>query len=387
MSEKYLANGIESAQRAIQCEHEKNFKDAIANYISSIEWLSLAVKYEKNPKVVERVSSKIKEYMEHAESLQQSCSTVTSAQTEKVVSVDCVTWDMVIGLESAKEALKEAVVLPVLFPQIFVRELKPWRGILLYGPPGTGKTFLAKACATESKARFFSVSSSDIMSKWLGESEGNVAKLFEDARAQRPSIIFVDEVESLCSERNHGEQDGAARVKTEFLKQMDGIGHDSNDGVLVLGATNLPWTLDSAMLRRFERRVYIPLPDLEARCKMFQNSFCELSPTQLKTLATMTADYNGADIAIAVRDALMERARRVQYATHFKQVGQQGYTPCDAATPGAIALSWQKIPPSQLIPPQVTYENFVASVRKSRSSVKMDTIRQYEKWTNELGSF
>ncbi len=177
---KIAPNGIESAQRAIQCENENNFKEAIANYISSIEWLSLAVKYEKNPKVAERVSSKIKEYMEHGEDLQQSCSSVTSA-------------------------------------------------------------------ATESKARFFSVNSSDIMSKWLGASEGNVAKLFEDARAQRPSIIFVDEVESLCSERTKGEHDGAARVKTEFLKQMDGIGHDSNDGVLVLGATNLPWTLDSAM--------------------------------------------------------------------------------------------------------------------------------------------
>jgi vacuolar protein-sorting-associated protein 4 len=206
-----------------------------------------------------------------------------------------VKWDDVAGLAGAKESLKEAVILPIRFPQLFQGKRKPWRGILLYGPPGTGKSYLAKACATEAESTFFSVTSSDLVSKWLGESEKLVATLFTMARERKPSIVFIDEVDSLCSARGDGESESARRIKTQFLTEMDGVGSDM-DGILVreskqlalfqstksvglplahgellwdstrdemgqvLGATNLPWGLDKAMLRRFERRVYIPLP-------------------------------------------------------------------------------------------------------------------------------
>jgi vacuolar protein-sorting-associated protein 4 len=152
------------------------------------------------------------------------------------------------------------VILPIKFPQLFQGKRKPWRGILLYGPPGTGKSFLAKAVATEAASTFFSVASSDLVSKWLGESEKLVNNLFTMARQKRPSIVFIDEVDSLCSARGDTESESARRIKTEFLIQMDGVGADM-DGILVLGATNLPWGLDKAILRRFERRVYIPLPE------------------------------------------------------------------------------------------------------------------------------
>ena len=126
-------------------------------------------------------------------------------------------WDDVSGLEMAKEGLKEAVILPIRFPQLFDETRQPWRGILLYGPPGTGKSFLAKACATECEGTFFSVSSSDLVSKWMGESERLVKQLFKMAREKKPSIVFIDEVDSLCGSRSEGENDSTRRIKTEFL--------------------------------------------------------------------------------------------------------------------------------------------------------------------------
>jgi vacuolar protein-sorting-associated protein 4 len=189
-------------------------------------------------------------------------------------------WDDVAGLEVAKESLKEAVILPIKFPHLFTGKRTPWRGILLYGPPGTGKSYLAKAVATEAKSTFFSVSSSDLVSKWQGDSERYaplllflvhslngilpppqlpldpcvrccrlVKQLFQMARESKPAIIFVDEVDSLTGTRNEGESEGSRRIKTEFLVQMNGVGHDDT-GVLVLGATNIPWQLDPAIKRR-----------------------------------------------------------------------------------------------------------------------------------------
>ena len=152
-------------------------------------------------------------------------------------------------------------------------------GILLYGvlylmivqPPGTGKTFLAKACATECEGTFFSVSSSDLISKFVGESERLIKELFQMSREQRPSIIFIDEVDSMTSARDGaGANEASSRVKTEFLVQMQGVGNN-NDQVLVLGATNLPWSLDPAIRRRFEKRIYIPLPEFNGRLSLVKN--------------------------------------------------------------------------------------------------------------------
>jgi len=175
-----------------------------------------------------------------------------------------VKWDDVAGLQGAKTAIQEAVILPIKFPNFFTGNIKPWKGILLYGPPGTGKTMLAKACASEADSTFFSMSSSDLISKFVGESAKLISTLFKMARAEESSIIFLDEIDSLVSARSEGESEGTKQVKTEFLVQMDGVGSGGGK-VLVLGATNIPWNLDQAMLRRFEKRVYIDLPDYEAR--------------------------------------------------------------------------------------------------------------------------
>ena len=152
-----------------------------------------------------------------------------------------VKWEDVAGLDAAKTALQEAVILPRLHPQLFSGKRKPWKGVLLYGPPGTGKSFLAKALATAADSTYFSVSASDLTSKWQGEGEKLVRNLFDLARERRPSIIFIDEIDSLVMQRGgNNENEAARRMVTEFLVQFDGVGKN-NDGVLVLGATNTPW--------------------------------------------------------------------------------------------------------------------------------------------------
>jgi vacuolar protein-sorting-associated protein 4 len=135
---------------------------------------------------------------------------------------------------------------------------------MLYGPPGTGKSFIAKACASEAKGTFFSIKSSDLLSKYLGESEKMISILFKVARELQPSVIFIDEIDSICGQRKEGDNESLRRVKTEILVQMQGVG-SNNKGILVLGATNLPWEIDQAVRRRFEKRIYIGLPDLTSR--------------------------------------------------------------------------------------------------------------------------
>jgi vacuolar protein-sorting-associated protein 4 len=150
-----------------------------------------------------------------------------------------------------------------------------------------------------------------------------VKQLFGMARENKPSIIFIDEIDALCGPRGEGESEASRRIKTELLVQMDGVGKDSR-GVLILGATNIPWQLDSAIRRRFQRRVHISLPDTPARAKMFElavgNTPCELGQADFRQLADLSEGYSGSDISIAVQDALMQPVRLIQTATHYKPV-------------------------------------------------------------------
>merc|ERR1712112_449539 len=302
--------------------------------------------------------------------------------------------------EAAKEALKEAVILPIKFPHLFTGNRKPWRGILLFGPPGTGKSYLAKAVATEANnSTFFSVSSSDLVSKWLGESEKLVKNLFEMARDQKPSIIFIDEVDSLTSSRSDNESESARRIKTEFLVQMQGVGND-NDGILVLGATNIPWVLDAAIRRRFEKRIYITLPDANARTYMFKLNMGKtphnISEEEFRDLGRRTDGYSGSDISIVVRDALMQPVRKVQTATHFRKVRGASrddpnvivddlLEPCSPGAPGAIAMTWVDVPGEKLLEPKVDMADMLRSLATQKPTVNEDDLAKLEKFRNDFG--
>ncbi|KXN83355.1 Vacuolar protein sorting-associated protein 4 [Leucoagaricus sp. SymC.cos] len=392
----------------------------------------LALKYEKNDKSKALIRSKVSEYLTRAETLKEHLTNSSEKKTKSAIGVNGsgiakkkdgedddvdpdtkklraglsgailsekpnIKWDDVAGLEGAKASLKEAVILPIKFPHLFTGKRTPWKGILLYGPPGTGKSYLAKAVATEAKSTFFSVSSSDLVSKWQGDSERLVKNLFELARESKPAIIFIDEIDSLAGTRNESESEGSRRIKTEFLVQMNGVGHDDT-GVLVLGATNIPWQLDNAIKRRFEKRIYIPLPGPDARRRMFEihigNTPCQLGPKDLRTLAERTEGYSGSDISIIVRDALMQPVRKVINATHFRQVEVEDFdtgsfstkwTPCSPGAQGAKEISWSDIGSDELLEPPLKVADFLKSLESTRPTVTEADIKRHEDWTRESG--
>merc|ERR1719487_2020657 len=194
-----------------------------------------------------------------------------------------VSFDDIGGLADAKRAMNEAVILPLLIPEFFTGLRKPWKGVLLFGPPGTGKTMLAKAVAScAENITFFNCSSATLTSKWRGESEKLLRALFATARARVPSILFFDEIDSLLSHRgSSAEHEASRRFKSEFLIHMDGLLSDSRQEasqghLLVLATSNAPWDLDEALRRRLEKRIYIPLPDENARRQMFEQNLRDI---------------------------------------------------------------------------------------------------------------
>lgn len=438
-----LQKAIDLVTKATEEDKNKNYEEALRLYEHSVEYFLHAIKYEaSSDKAKESIRAKCAQYLDRAEKLKgylkkkqkkpvadgekpNSSSSGKSKNDNKdsdtdedskddpdkkkfadqltgaiVVEKPNVRWDDVAGLNGAKEALKEAVILPVKFPHLFTGKRKPWKGILLYGPPGTGKSYLAKAVATEANnSTFFSVSSSDLVSKWLGESEKLVRTLFELARENQPSIIFIDEVDALCGSRNENESESARRIKTEFLVQMQGVGADNN-GVLVLGATNIPWVLDAAIRRRFEKRIYIPLPEAPARTEMFKlhlgSTPHSLSELDLRELGQRTEGYSGADISIVVRDALMQPVRKVQSATHFRKVRGPSrndpnvivddlLTPCSPGAPGAIEMSWMDVPGDKLLEPVVTMSDMLMALSTQKASVNDEDLQKLKKFTEDFG--
>ncbi len=379
MSSKLYSLASKAANEAIKHDAEGNKDLAVSKYLQAFDLLMALIRHTDNKRLKQFYAGRAEEYLSRAYEMKSAATTPLSTTAKqkfqedqelqsKILSMIIpekpnVSWSDIAGLESAKQAIDDAIILPLKRQDLF-SGMPTWKGIMLFGPPGCGKTLLAKAAASECNAKFFNVSAADIMVKWVGDSEQRVKALFEVARENQPSIIFLDEIDALGVERTGVESAVSTRVLSQMLQMMDGVVSKPDERIVILGATNRPWNLDSAMLRRFDKRILIPLPDYETRKKIFEitvrkmPNFKIAEDVNLNELAKLTEGYSGDDIKKLCMDA---------WYMPIHELKQQ-----DMLETG--------------IPRPVTREHFLTALEKRKVSVSPEEIKLNMKWSQKYGT-
>ncbi|ACP35407.1 AAA ATPase central domain protein [Sulfolobus islandicus Y.G.57.14] len=352
---------------AVKADKEGKVEDAITYYKKAIEVLSqIIVLYPESVArtAYEQMINEYKKRISYLEKVLPASSDgggdgTTTPEEVVVTEKPKVSFKDIVGLDDVKEALREAIIYPTKRPDLF--PLGWPRGILLYGPPGCGKTMIAAAVANEIDSIFIQLDAASVMSKWLGEAEKNVANVFKMAREEskkqnKPTIIFIDELDALLGVYST-EVGGEARVRNQFLKEMDGLLDKSeNYKVYVIGATNKPWRLDEAFLRRFQKRIYVPLPDYEQRLSLFKYYTSKIkldTEVSLEELAKLTEGYTASDI------------RDIVQAAHIKVVKEMFKNNLGE-------------------PRTITLQDFKDILKVRMPSVNPELIKAYEAWTEKF---
>jgi len=324
------------------------------------EFFSRASQYENVGKTVGQGPALKKMSKSEPELFQEAVSKLIVSQKPDI------TWEHIGGLKDAEEVIKEAIILP------FIKDKPPFvksqRTILLYGPPGTGKTMLAKASSNTLEATFFEAKISVLLSKYFGESPKLVHALFEKAKKMQPSLIFLDELDSLAMRRSGDINEATRRVLGELLTQIEGFSGKSDDRVIVMGATNKPWDLDEAAISRFQRKIYVPLPNERSRKAIFQihlNSAEVESSGMLNELAKQTEGFSGRDIMGVCEEAISTMVREMN--------------------PDLGDLTTKQIESYSLKTQKLTMADFEKALAKIRPSTSEKEIHEYELWKQEYG--
>lgn len=319
------------ARQAVEADKKGLKSLAISYYSKAVDALTELLNYEESPTLRQLYSKKIREYryrmtflrgvvsgkIQETNIYKSNGSHPSEEKEENIIQIlkpfrSRITWDDIIGLDNVKKIIKQAIVYPIKRPDLF--PLGWPRGILLYGPPGCGKTSIAAAVSNEIDAEFYPVDAPMIISKWLGESEKQVALIFNYLRERAsqgiPVILFIDEVDSLIGTRSQ-ELGGEVRARNQLLKELDGLQDKGNEHLplFVIGSTNKPWVLDWGFIRRFQKRVYIPLPDWETRRKLFQYFLSKVNVSDdidYDWLAEYTKGYSPSDIKDVCQMAIIE---------------------------------------------------------------------------------
>lgn len=385
MSSNLYARAQNLAKLAVDADNEGKYQIAMNRYLEAAQILIEMTKFTSNQRLVKTYEERASGYITRAKELKPMLKEekrpvsskrsgdnaddeedeLSAAIEDAIVSEKPdVTLADVAGLADVKKALREAIVLPLMRPDLFTGSRRPWKGILLFGPPGCGKTLIAKATAGNIDATFFNISAATLVSKWLGESEKLVKNLYDIAKKKQPSIIFIDEVDSLTQTRGgSGENDAMRRVKTQLLTSMEGLSSDGSDRVVTIGATNVPWEIDAAFRRRFERRIYVPVPDSDARAKVFEVNSKGIDlddDVDFAELAILTDGYSGSDIANICREAIFAPVREL-----------------DAT--GALDDATIKAR-------KVKQSDYLAALQNVRSSIGLNELKQFDKWESEYGA-
>lgn len=386
MSSTLYARAQALAKSAVQADDQGNFQVAFNKYLEAAQILLEMTKFTKNLRLKKTYESRAQSYIDRAKAIkpkvrekstpaagprsgrsdqdEEEADELSGAIEGAIVSEKPdVTLEDVAGLQDVKSALREAIVLPLMRPDLFTGSRRPWKGILLFGPPGCGKTMIAKATAGDVEATFFNISAANLVSKWLGESEKLVKKLYEVAKERQPSIIFIDEVDSLTQARGGTENDAMRRVKTQLLTSMEGLSSSAGDRVVTIGATNIPWEIDSAFRRRFERRIYVPVPDHDARAKVFEinSKGIDLAPdVDFISLAEKTDGYSGSDIANICREAIFAPVRELDSSGALSDPDIQARA--------------------------VEQNDYLSALANVRSSVSHSELIKFDDWEEEYGA-
>lgn len=370
------------AKRAVMADRAGNYDEALDNYKKAIELFQHIVRLRTDTPfrgvyidLINKYSVRIRQLEKMAQALSSMGDRELQAIQSSDINVEVldldspnrpkVTFNDVVGLDEVKRSLKRSVIYPIKAPHLYALG---WpKGVLLYGPPGCGKTFIAAALANEAGAVLIKVSGADIMSKWLGEAEKNVVRIFRKAREivseGRPVIVFIDEVDGLLRIYS-SEVGGEARVKNQFLTEMDGL-HDKGGWrqlLFIVGATNKPWLLDVGFLRRFQKRVYVPPPDKTLRAELFKHFIKKVeesgavkarSDINYDKLAELTENYSSHDIEVVVMETLNRVIEEYFESNRIREI---------------------------------TMEDFEETLKEIKPSIDEILISKYREWTKNYAS-
>jgi SpoVK/Ycf46/Vps4 family AAA+-type ATPase len=376
MSQRIYDLAKVAAAKAVEHDQKKEYNQAVSQYLRAFDLLMSLVKYTENKRLNQYYAETAEKYLNRVYLIKDKKnisaanrpSSMSDEQKEVVegtilMEKPNVSWDDIAGLANAKRAVNDSVILPMRRPDLFEGR-ESYQAMLLHGPPGCGKTLLAKAAANECDLPFFSLSAADIMDKYVGESEKRIQSLFLQARENQPSIIFIDEFDSLSpgtSSESHPVQD---RIMAEIASQLDGAKSKSDDRFLFWGATNSPWKLAPRTIRRFSRRIHIPLPDYEARHEIFRINIYKKpkidisDDVDLSELGKLTEGYSGDDIKKLCMDSW--------------------YIPIhELVDSGEIETK---------DPRKVNREDFLNALRKRKPSVSPEVVASFYDWANQWDS-